>query len=336
MGNRELFVEKLDSRLTHYQVGPGNMPLVKQLWKMLIGEKPDLVHSHGFTAGLLASLPVKLMGIPHIVTTHDVFHEHQFKGLGGKLNKWLIGKLLAIPQIVNPVGDSAKENLCQTYPALRRNGRVRAIQNGIDVGFFLGHSKRDLREEAGLANNEILLGFFGRFMAQKGFNLLIEVVEQWNKKPDKNPLHVACFGWGGFIREEQQKLSEKNIAHYFHFFPNTDDMPSALRGVDAVVMPSRWEACPLLPMEALTAGVPLIVSDCLGMLDVVDDTPAIVFKTDSVSGMYQALEQYEDTLEDRQMEAKQYASTAGKRFDVNNTAMALRSLFEGVVSSRTR
>lgn len=41
-------------------------------------------------------------------------------------------------------------------------------------------------------------------------------------------------------------------------------------------MPSRWVAFGLLAVEALCAGTPLIASDCIGLREVVEDTPAVV------------------------------------------------------------
>src|SRR5690606_10425698 len=50
-----------------------NLRLLLALLRVVMSGRPDFVHSHGFTAGLIASLPLWLLRVPHIITTHDVF-----------------------------------------------------------------------------------------------------------------------------------------------------------------------------------------------------------------------------------------------------------------------
>lgn len=296
------------------------------LLRQLLFNRPEVVHSHGFTAAILTALPAWVLRIPHVASTHDVFKAEQFLGWGGPLKRWLIGRLLGLVSVLNPVGEDARENLVQTYPGLDRPGRLVAIRNGIDTRFFLTGGTRDLRTEKAVPEDALLLGFFGRFMAQKGFSTLVSAVERWNEQHESPKAHVACFGWGGFIREEQADLKRRGLTAFFHFFPSTDDMPAALRGVDAVVMPSRWEACPLLPMEAMVAGVPLIGTRCIGMSEVVADSPAFVFETDSVDQLLDCLEQFSADQDEYRQQFVEFSEQAAARFDVGHTATALHGL----------
>ncbi len=300
------------------------------LLNLLFKGRFDLIHSHGFTAGLLAALPARILRIPHIVTTHDVFLEGQFPGLKGRVKKWLIGRVLNMATVINPVGEDAKSNLIETYPYLGRKGKVLAVRNGIDARPFLTDEVRPVREEAGVSSEALLVGFFGRFMAQKGFGTLVAAVEQWNRQPGRRPLHVACFGWGGFIREEQAELAKKGLEQYFHFFPATNDMAPALRGVDAVVMPSRWEACPLLPMEAMVAGVPVIGTRCIGLKEVAEDSPVLLFDIDSVEVLLSRLEELEMDPDGLRQAAEQFRSQASERFEVRQTAVDLHAIFDSL------
>lgn len=310
--------------------GNSTKSLFTNLLQYLKRSKPDLIHSHGFTAAILASVPARLLGIKHIATTHDVFLPGQFPGPSGMLKRWVIGKVLALCTVINPVGEDARANLEQTYPALAKRNKVRAIRNGIETNAFMIDECRNLRDEATVPEQAILVGFFGRFMAQKGFGLLVDAVEQWNRGTPNRPLHVACFGWGGFIREEQASISARGLSEYFHFFSGTDEMAKALRGVDAVVMPSRWEACPLLPMEAMVAGTPVIGSRCIGMNEVTSNTPALLFDVNSVSGLLDNLKRFERESVEIKAQAATFREEASSRFDVGQTAISLRELYQRV------
>jgi len=41
-----------------------------------------------------------------------------------------------------------------------------------------------------------------------------------------------------------------------------------------LVIPSLWEASPLQPMEAMAAGIPVLGTDCIGLREVLADTPS--------------------------------------------------------------
>ena len=310
--------------------------LVRSLLNTLSTQKFDLIHSHGFTAGIVAAVPAVLFRIPHIITTHDVLLEPQFNGLKGRLRKWVVGGLLSLATVVNPVGRDARKNLVEIYPFLDKPGKLVEIRNGIDIDHFHVDRARNLRQEAQLAEDVFLLGFFGRFMAQKGFRTLVDAVELWNRQRPCDPVTVACFGWGGFIREEQAGLKDRGLDPFFRFFPNTNDMPAALRGVDAVVMPSRWEACPLLPMEAFVAGVPVIATRCIGLAEVTESTPTVSFEIGSAVSLVRALAYFREQQPEIIRAVQGYRADAARRFDVRSTAEQLQVLMDSIISPSGR
>ena len=111
-------------------------------------------------------------------------------------------------------------------------------------------------------------------------------------------------------------------------------MAAAIRGVDVVVMPSRGEACPLLPMEVMVSGRPLIASNCIGMNEVTAGSPALVFDVGSVEGLLEQLVQFESKQAEIASKFDSYRAVAAERFDVSHTASKLGQLFERVVPVR--
>lgn len=325
-------VAELPNCNDHFQTQSGLREFTAAVWKVIRKKRPDLIHSHGFTAGLVSALPAKVYGIPHIITTHDIFLDNQFPGYSGAIKRLIIGRVLALATIINPVGEDAADNLFQTYPYLKGTSKVAPIRNGITTARFLTDRSRNLRSESNIGEDVVLIGFFGRFMAQKGFQTLVDAVDQWNSSDPKRKVNVACFGWGGFIREEQSELQSRGLEEHFHFFPQTDDMPAALRGVDVVVMPSRWEACPLLPMEAMVAGVPLIGTRCMGLKEVAEDTPVMLFDVGSVEQLLRMLQEFVAKEAEIVAAFGEFRSKAADRFDVEHTAHQLRALYTSLVS----
>ncbi len=262
---------------------------VKSLVACIKNNKFDLVHSHGFSASLFAHTFLVFKQLPHVMTAHDVFLPSTFSGKLGFLKRSVMNWLLASVTRVLSVSEDARQNIFEYFPRLNK-AQVYNITNGVDTTFFQAGVARNLREEIGVDESRPLIGFFGRFMAQKGFRQIITAIEILAKKNvgTVKPL-VVTFGWGGFIREDFSLIEQKGLSDYFVQLPGTNDMPAAIKGVDLVVMPSRWEACPLLPMEVLSAGVPMVGTNCVGLREVLSNTPAKVIEVGDAAALADAI-----------------------------------------------
>lgn len=104
------------------------------------------------------------------------------------------------------------------------------------------------------------LGAIGRLDRQKGFDTLIEAFRTCSD-PD---LRLKIIGQGP-EEDTLRWLAEGDERICFEGF--VSDPTRAFSQVDAVVMPSRWEALGLVAMEAVAAGRPLLCSRIDGLCD---------------------------------------------------------------------
>lgn len=141
----------------------------RTITKALKHEGFDLVHSHGFTSAACSVLGAAITKTPHICTAHDVFTPKQFPGLIGLGKRIGLGAILAAAKCVHCVTEDARSNLLGYLGILRLvKKKVVVIQNGIETGRFLNAEERKLRQEYDLGDDVFIIGFLGRFMAQKG------------------------------------------------------------------------------------------------------------------------------------------------------------------------
>lgn len=309
---------------------------IQQVHEHLKRESFDLIHSHGFSAGLLTELGRIGTGVPHLMTAHDVLQSGQFQGIKGRLKKIPIGLLFRRMTGIHTATDDSKANFSEFFPGVDQS-RVHSILHGVDTEYFRQSGVRDLKGELRLAPDTPVVGFFGRFMSPKGFRVLVDAMEQIIGRGLIRPLpHVITFGWGAFIREDYDYLKQKGLGDYFHQMEQTNDMASALKGVDIVAMPSRWEACGLLAMEALASGKPLIGSDCTGLREVLEGTPAKKIRTGSSESLVAALVEEFESLPAREKEFKDYQDVAVERFHIRRPARELRNLYQKLVRQRKK
>lgn len=305
----------------------GHFSFVRQVRRLVRSGDFQLVHSHGFAAGLLTELARTGIDCPHLMTAHDVFLPSQFNGWKGQSRRWVMARLFNRMTAIHTVTDDARANLLEFFPGIEHS-RVKGILHGVDTEFFRDGEPRNLRTELDLTESTPLIGFFGRFMGQKGFRVLVDALEEIiaDRRLDPVP-HVVTFGWGGFIREDYQYLSEKGLGAYFHQAEQTDSMPSALKAVDVVAMPSRWEACGLLAMEALAAGTPIIGTECIGLREVIEGSPAQKVSVGDSAHLASAIVSELTNLPARKKAFLDYQKTAVIRFNVNRPATELVKLY---------
>ena len=309
--------------------------LLSVIRTILLG-KYDLVHSQGFMAGAYSTIPARLSRTRHIMTSHDVLLPGQFLGLKGLLKRKLLAFLFSKIDVIQSVSDDASRNLIENIPNLGEyDGKCITIRNGVDVDRFSRPESRNLRKELDLPDDTFLVGFLGRFMAQKGFRYLVDAFEILLAITDlpRKPVIVAT-GFGGFIREEKDYLKGKGLEDHVHFLAFSPNIAPVLKGLDVVAMPSLWEACGLLAMEAMVAGVPVIGTDCIGLREVLRDTPSRMVRAANSTELARAIEA--EMKSPSKADAMRFADEAKRRFDVKEQAARMEEVILGMVGDPAR
>ena len=296
-----------------------------------------LVHSHGFSAAAETVVANLGIGVPHVFTSHDVIRpEAQFPGAWGKVKLFIFGHLLSRIDRIVVVTHEARENHFRTMPVLRRrSSKVVTIVHGIDTRHFgqpRTSRERDLRGRLGIPKDAFLLGFLGRFMEQKGFLYLVEALDRILRRETlPGPVHLLAVGSSDFLSNYRAEVERRpHVARCVTFTEHVPDVMPVLAEIDLLVMPSLWEACGLLAMEAMCAGVPVLGTDCIGLREVLQGTPSVMVPAADANALASALD---CAIRSPWTEAaRRHASEAQKRFDVRPAAERLRNLFDELSS----
>lgn len=331
----DILIKELNSsNITINQIEGNISKYYKVVISTILKGKYDLVHSHGLSVAIVSVLPARLSSIKHIVTLHDVFTKNQFSGTKGRIKLKLIGYLLSLPNLIQPVSEGAKENLIDFIPRLKKNSdkKIIALLNGIVSNQFLNAVPRDLRKELGFSSDTVIIGFMGRLMSQKGFKYLVLACKAILARPEiKINFKILVFAAGDFIREDSQWVKEIGLEEYFIFLPRTNNVAETLKGLDLLVMPSLWEACGLLAMESLVAGTPLIGSNCDGLGEILDGTPAGIIDPLNINDFADQLLTH--IYNNRKYEFENYAPHAAKRFDVTVLINSILKMYKDIEQS---
>jgi D-inositol-3-phosphate glycosyltransferase len=161
---------------------------------------------------------------------------------------------------------------------LQRSGAVRrsaltVIQSCVDLSAF--------RAVALPATPVRVFGAIGRLDKQKGFDTLIRAF----RMTERSDICLYIYGEGA---EEPSLRALAGDDARIHFKGFTDDVVAAMATVDAVAMPSVWEAYGLVAIETLAAGRRLLVNPVDGLLDHVPNG-ALAVRNGSASEWKQAI-----------------------------------------------
>ena len=83
--------------------------------------------------------------------------------------------------------------------------------------------------------------------------------------------HFIMIGEGPLLKDLQAQASELAVDHRFHWMGFRRDGQHLLAGFDVLAMPSELEGLPLVLLEAMAAGVPVVAHAVDGIPEALND-----------------------------------------------------------------
>lgn len=243
---------------------PFDVRVWKKVKEVMDKEKVDLVHAHGTRANSNMFWAARKNHVPLVYTCHAwSFHIDQNpvkKKLRILGEQFLTGKA-----DVNICGSLANRD---TGKKLFGNFDAVVIHNSIDSKKFNPYNTyKNLREELGFSNSDIIIASIARFTLQKQPMKLIRAFKEVAAQVPEARLLMVGDG------EQKQKaielIHELGLQDKVNLQPFRQDVPELLASSDIFVLPSLWEAFPIALLEAMSMGKAVIGTN-------VDGTPEII------------------------------------------------------------
>ena len=225
-----------------------------RLRRLVKGRQFDLVHAHVYASAAAAALACLGTGVPLVLTEHT---DALWQGRRARsVSRFVYGRARRI--IV--VSSAIRQRL------IRRDGvppdRVTLVPNAVAGACETVASPPEL--PAGLGDGP-LVGVVARLQPEKGLDHFLKAVAR--VAPLVPETRFIIVG-DGPLRGELEALAKRlTVGESVCFLGFRSDAREITRLLDVLVVPSLTEGSPLVVLEAMAAGVPVVASDVGGIPD---------------------------------------------------------------------
>jgi len=185
--------------------------------------------------------------------------------------------------------------------------RIRMIPNGVDIAALTADAADDALD---LPHRRPLVVFAGRLEPIKGVETLLRAAQLL---PD---VTVAIVGDGPLAAELHELASELGVADRVVFLGRVPSVPPVLAAADVVVLPSFSEGMPLVVLEALALGRPVVASRVGGIPEVIEGVTGLLVEPGDPAALAASLKRVTTDPQLASSLAKAGAAVARARYDV--------------------
>lgn len=240
--------------------------------------KPDVIYCHSTWAGVLARIPMLLIG----KNCRVIYNAHGWAFLRDTA-EWKRKIFAGVERLLTNVTDKIINVSKYEYNTAVKYGinkeKMCVIYSGISA------NKKPITKKITMPSDRINLLFVGRFDPQKGIDWLLKV---FPKCPRKD-IHLYVIGDN--VVSNGMGIEKKNTEKVtFIGWVNHDELPAYYEACDAVIMPSRWEAFGLVAIEAMKYGKTVIASNRGALPELIsNDETGFIFKLDRTDSLLKLL-----------------------------------------------
>jgi glycosyltransferase involved in cell wall biosynthesis len=222
----------------------------------------DLIHTHGYRADLIGFIAARRFGIPIVSTCHGFISIDRHLSLYNRLDIFVLRYF----DRVIAVSERMKRDLVEKGVDARR---IQVIANAIQIAPEADRerTRRTTRTRMGIGEEEFVFGFVGRLSEEKGLRYLLEAFSRC-KAADAR-WRLVLVGDGPQREALDKTVHDLGLVAKVDFAGFQRDTAAWYYAMDAFVLPSLTEGTPMVVLEAMAHGVPVIATSVGGLPSVI-------------------------------------------------------------------
>ncbi|NLN40967.1 MAG: glycosyltransferase family 4 protein [Clostridiales bacterium] len=236
---------------------------ILKLARILRRHKVDIMHCHGFRAGMIGRIAALLARCRCIYTIHNFLPMNLGKGKI-KIVAWAEKILSYFTKNIITVSQALGEEITQMLGV--DSQKVKVIYNGIALP-EISEKGQVIREKWGVAKDEQLIGTVARLIPSKGVDTLIEAVPLVTAHyPHIKFMVVGDGPQESFLKEKAEEL---NCSQNIIFTGYSEYIWYYYEAFDIFVLPSMSEGLGISVLEAMGMGKPVFAYRIGGIKEII-------------------------------------------------------------------
>jgi len=290
-----------------------------ELLRLLRRLRPDIIHTHNPKPGLYGRIAGRIARVPLVVNTVHGLYATSEDPWPKRAVVYTLERFAAAfshAELVQNAEDLATLRRLRVPPV-----RLHLLGNGIDLERFdpdrWPGARERLREEWRIGDDEVVVGFVGRLVAEKGVPELLEAVARVRERG--SPVRLVLVGDSDPAKPDAIDLELLEATPGVSVVGWQDPIEPCYLAFDTLALLSHREGFPRAPMEAAAMGVPVIATDIRGCRDtVLDGQTGVLVPVRHPRALVEALGRLTSDPELRAKYGRRARALATERFNVRH------------------
>lgn len=301
--------------------GPLDVGWLVRLRRLAKSEQPDVVHVQNPYPAAGSRLALAGLRVPLVYTEHSLWPSHRTATrLANMATYWMNDVTVAVSEAVRT--SIAANALGRSYAK-----RVTVVRNGIDPEAV----RSDADQGTDVHVPEASYGTVTHLNRNKAPEVLMSAAARLSVAGVDAPCYI--IGGGPLAGELQRRRSQLNATHV-QLLGARRDARAIMARLKVFVIPSRHEGLPMVLLEALALGVPVVATSVGGIGEVLSHRETgLLVPSEDPAALADAIRELlvDETLaKDLSRRGRELVETA---FHVDTTAARLLSIYRGVAQN---
>ncbi len=297
---------------THIKSNLETLKIIKKI-------KPDLIHCNSTTASIVSAITGTISG------TKTIFSVHGWPFTDGiSKNKQLFYKILnyflclMYDKITCETDYDTKQGIA-VIPFIKN--KTVTVHNGIS-------DMKDEYKKQDYSKDDLKITMIARYCPQKDPYTLIQAVGELNNEGYNVKLDL--YGYGQEEQKVLEEIKKYNTQNIRNCGSISDDLP-IFKNYDIYSLISNWEGLPISIIEAMAAGMPILISDICGNSELIKDNGFLIPRKD-VTELKQKIKLFYDNRDLLKEMGEKSRELYEKEFEANVMVEKLLSLYQEVIN----
>ena len=243
----------------------------------------DLLHAHTARSLMVTSIAARIVRRPFVYHVHSPTANDSTRRFSNRINAWIericLTGVSGIICVSNSLGDYMRNH--RWDPKL-----VHVVPNGVPA-------KKELPPRND-PQSRWTIGTIALFRPRKGIEVLIDalaIVRSYGH--DVRIRAVGCFETSEYETRVKAFATQRGVAEFIDWVGFKSDVDAEFQQMDLMVLPSLFgEGLPMVIIEAMAAGVPVIGTNVQGVPEVLTEGHGVVAEAGCAASLSNCIRQF--------------------------------------------